>query len=140
MGRVVAILYAPNTRPPSMPDAVICDFSDYRGPTWLSNQPTWVPIVPVTTRCENNCCSRIGLPIMPGYSIPVAKSQGMTVGANKPATRICVAGLFAPTVIPWLLATGIEYPGMMGRPVWLQQLFSRRASVVGKVTNHCIWH
>ena len=87
MGRVVAILSTPD-RPPSMPDAVICDVSDYRGPTWLSNQPTWVPIVPITTRCENNCCSRTGLPIMSGYSILVAKSQGMTVGANKPATHM----------------------------------------------------
>ena len=37
--------------------------------------------------CEGHCCSRKGLPLMPGYAITIAKSQGMSIGANKPATH-----------------------------------------------------
>ena len=88
MGKVVAILYEPDSSPPEMPAAVVCDFPSYHGPFWLIDHPTWIPTVPVTSRCDSNCCSRSGLPLMPGYSIPIAKSQGMTVGENKPATHL----------------------------------------------------
>ena len=86
--KIIAILYKKGSKPPSMPSAVICDFFTYKGPAWYENKPSWVPIVPNTGRCENNCCSRTGIPLMPGYSVPIAKSQGMNVGANKPATHM----------------------------------------------------
>ena len=88
MGTVISILYEKDSAPPSMPTSVICEFPAYNGPAWIQTHPTWIPIVPMTTRCEDNCCSRTGLPLMPGYSIPIAKSQGMTVGRNKPATHM----------------------------------------------------
>ena len=92
VGIVKAILFSEGKSPPDMPDAVIVYFKDYKGPPWLQEQPKYVPIVPCLSHCESRCCSRTGLPLMPGFSIPVAKSQGMTVGKNKPAThmRICL--------------------------------------------------
>ena len=88
IGKVIAILYEPNCGPPAMPIAVICEFQSYHGPAWMEEHPKWVPIVPVVTRCNQNCCSRKGLPLMPGYAIPIAKSQGMNVGNDKPATHM----------------------------------------------------
>jgi hypothetical protein len=88
MGVVISIIYAENTAPPYFPLAVVVDFPGYKGPAWIQQHPKWVPIpVNKLVRCEYNCCSRTGIPLMPGYAIPIAKSQGMTIGKNKPATH-----------------------------------------------------
>ena len=54
----------------------------------MEEHPTWIPIPIDEGRCENNCCYRSGLPLMPGYCIPISKSQGMTVGPNEPCTHL----------------------------------------------------
>ena len=87
IGKVIAILYAKNTGPPHHPIAVVVEFPGYKGPAWITEHPKWVPIVPNDGRCEENCCVRTGLPLMPGYAITIAKSQGMTIGQGKPATH-----------------------------------------------------
>ena len=87
MERVVSICYADNRGPPDFPECVVIDFPGYTGPHWLENHPTWVPIPLNSGRCENNCCSRQGFPLTPGYAIPIAKSQGMTIGHGKPMTH-----------------------------------------------------
>ncbi|XP_057310732.1 uncharacterized protein LOC130648690 [Hydractinia symbiolongicarpus] len=88
MGKVIAILYSPNMSPPEFPIAVIVDFPNYKGPIWIPEHPTWIPITAVEGRCESNCCSRNGLPLMPGYAITIAKSQGMSIGDGKTATHM----------------------------------------------------
>ena len=88
MGRIVAINYEENTSPPSMPKYVLVDFPNYTGPAFCDEQPTWIPIRPDEGRCESNCCKRTGLPLMPGYSMPIAKAQGSTIGANQMVTHM----------------------------------------------------
>ena len=88
IGTVIAILYAKGKAPPAFPEAVVVDFPRYKGPSWIQEHPTWVPIPVNESRCDNNCCSRMGLPLMPGYCIPISKSQGMTIGPNEPCTHI----------------------------------------------------
>ena len=88
IGKVIAILYAEGKAPPAFPEAVVVDFPRYKGPSWILEHPTWVPIPVNESRCDNNCCSRMGLPLMPGYCIPISKSQGMTIGPNEPCTHI----------------------------------------------------
>ncbi|XP_066927171.1 uncharacterized protein [Clytia hemisphaerica] len=88
IGKVIAILFGRGKAPPEFPEAVVVDFPRYKGPAWLPEHPTWVPIPVNESRCENNCCSRTGLPLMPGYCIPISKSQGMTIGPNEPCTHI----------------------------------------------------
>ncbi|XP_066931788.1 uncharacterized protein [Clytia hemisphaerica] len=88
IGKVIAILYAEGEAPPSFPEAVVVDFPRYKGPSWLPEHPTWVPIPVNEARCDTNCCSRRGFPLMPGYCIPISKSQGMTIGPNEPCTHI----------------------------------------------------
>ena len=110
MGKVVAILYAKGTKPPEFPLAVVVDFPMYKGPAWIEDHPTWVPISTNSSRCESNCCSRTGLPLMPGYAIPIAKSQGMTVGANKSATHLIVK--LRPEKVMEQLSVGTSYTGL----------------------------
>ena len=88
MGKVIAILYAPGVGPPDFPDAVVVDFPAYKGLAWITQHPTWIPKTVDEGRCDSDCCSRTGLPLMPGYVITIAKSQGMSIGDNKPATHM----------------------------------------------------
>ncbi|XP_057290792.1 uncharacterized protein LOC130613469 [Hydractinia symbiolongicarpus] len=88
MGKVIAILYLPNTSPPEFPIAVVVNFPNYKGPLCIPEHPTWIPITAIEGRCESNCCSRNGLPLMPGYAITIAKSQGMSIGDGKTATHM----------------------------------------------------
>ena len=74
MGKVIAIVYAQNEGPPSFPNYVIVDFPKYKGPEWCESMPTWIPIIPEKGNCDYMCCSRTGIPIMPGYSMSIAKS------------------------------------------------------------------
>ena len=89
-GIVKAILYRENEAPPSFPMVVIVDFDNYTGPPWLQSYPTWVPIVPVETRCDSECCTRIGLPLLTSYALPIAKVQGRTIGDGQSATHLRV--------------------------------------------------
>ena len=88
MGKVVAILYEKDCNPPSFPTAVVVNFPNYKGPAWLQNHPTWIPIIANESRCESDCCTRNGLPLIPGYAITITKSQGMSIGDNKDITHV----------------------------------------------------
>lgn len=87
MGTVISIMYDEDCAPPEFPRVVVVEFPGYSGPPWVPQQPKWVPIPVDVGNCDANCCFRKGLPLMPGYAIPVFESQGMTIGANQPATH-----------------------------------------------------
>lgn len=87
MGTIISICYEENKSPPDIPQCVVVQFPDYKGPAWLNCHPKWIPVPIDEDRCEQNCCSRRGFPLITGYAIPIAKSQGMTIGENKPATN-----------------------------------------------------
>ena len=84
---MIAILYGPNVAPPEFPEAIVVEFPNYKGPSWIPEHPKWIPIPVNEGRCDSMCCSRTGVPPMPGYAIPIAKSQGMSIGADKPTTH-----------------------------------------------------
>jgi len=88
IGKVIAILYPKDMKPPDFPDAVVIDFPSYKGPAWIDQHKTWIPVSVMDVRCESNCCSRTGFPLMPGYAITIAKSQGMSIGETKNASHV----------------------------------------------------
>ncbi|KAL8605082.1 hypothetical protein ACOMHN_018883 [Nucella lapillus] len=81
VGNVYDIVYAPNTKPPELPVAVIGIFDDYCGPSFLPNVPKSVPICPVQRTWISNKihCSRTMLPIILGYALSIHKLQGSTL-------------------------------------------------------------
>ncbi|XP_057294620.1 uncharacterized protein LOC130623148 [Hydractinia symbiolongicarpus] len=90
MGTVVAIVYSEGSRPPQFPEIIVVDFPKYKGPVWLHSHPTCVPVPVNEGRCDDNCCSRSGFPLIPGYAITIAKSQGMTVGNGQTCTKAVI--------------------------------------------------
>ncbi|KAL8598153.1 hypothetical protein ACOMHN_043224 [Nucella lapillus] len=81
VGNVYDIVYAPNTKPPELPVAVIGIFDDYCGPSFLPDVPKSVPIFPVQRTWISNKihCSRTMLPIILGYALSIHKLQGSTL-------------------------------------------------------------
>jgi hypothetical protein len=51
---------------------------------------TYVPIPIVTERCERKCCSVQALPLRCCKALNIHKSQGMTIGPDKPIKRAIV--------------------------------------------------
>ena len=94
MGIIIAIVYEDEAEvedkksPPDFPKYVIVDFPKYTGPAWIEEKPTWIPIAPQQGFCDNRCCSRTGFPLLPGYSMTIAKAQGCTIGANELVTHM----------------------------------------------------
>ncbi|KAL8586174.1 hypothetical protein ACOMHN_057736 [Nucella lapillus] len=81
VGNVYDIVYAPNTKPPELPVAVIGIFDDYCGPSFLPDVPKSVPICPEQRTWISNKihCSRTMLPIILGYALSIHKLQGSTL-------------------------------------------------------------
>ncbi|XP_070182372.1 uncharacterized protein [Littorina saxatilis] len=81
VGKVHAIIYAPNTKPPQLPVAVIGIFDDYCGPSFLPDISKSVPICPVRRTWFSNKvqCTRVMLPMILGYALSIHKLQGATL-------------------------------------------------------------
>ena len=90
LGNIISIIYPPDQRPPSPPTAVIVDFPGYKGPPFFHGHNTWVPIVQDIVRCGSNCCFRKNIPLISGYALTIAKSQGMTIGPSSDIQRVII--------------------------------------------------
>ena len=87
---MLAVWYAPYTSPPEFSLAVMVDFPGHKGPAWIPNNAKWIHITVNEIWCDSQCSTRRGLLLIPGYATTTAKSQGMSIGANKPATHMRV--------------------------------------------------
>jgi hypothetical protein len=58
VGKVIEIAYEHDTSQldGSFPKFIIVDIPTYIGPTWIKDQPTWVPIPPIEIDCKKHCC------------------------------------------------------------------------------------
>lgn len=80
-GKLVGIVYGPGGLG-TLPEAIIVDFPDYDGErhgTFYDGEPTWVPILPMTSMREGTRQTRIQFPLAAAFALTVNKAQGLTL-------------------------------------------------------------
>ena len=85
VGTVVDIVYKggrrPTDDPAPLPDAVLVRFPGSRGPPYINEDPTVVPIVPVSHSTECACrCKHLQVLLRLAWGTTIHKCRGMTVG------------------------------------------------------------
>ncbi|KAL9956688.1 hypothetical protein ACROYT_G038207 [Oculina patagonica] len=88
VGTVVDIVYKdgcrPTDDPPPLPDVVFVRFAGYKGPPYIDDDPTLVPIVPVVRSTDCACrCKRSQVPFRLSWGTTIHKCQGLTVGSGE---------------------------------------------------------
>ena len=78
-GNFVGVVYGPGGLG-TFPEAIIVDIPEYNGPhVFYEGEPTWVPILPMTSVKEGTRMMRTQFPIVAGFALTVNKAQGLTL-------------------------------------------------------------
>ena len=83
-GTMVGVVYESGAtmeanKPAPFPEAIIVDIPDYKGPAFYLAQPSWVPILPMTSRKEKTRLTRTQFPLVAGFALNINKAQGLTM-------------------------------------------------------------
>lgn len=89
VGTVIDVLFNEHQTPNNgdLPAYVLVDFNAYCGPVFLQDHPTFVPIVPITVKCEYNCCTRTQIPLALAFAKTIHTLQGLSIGPTKTDQR-----------------------------------------------------
>ena len=84
-GTVVDLLFVEGDYPNAgdLPEVVVVDFLQYKGPPWDPDYPTHVPIIPITRKCEYKCCERCQIPLTIAWAETIHTCQVMNIGFTK---------------------------------------------------------
>ena len=77
-GKLVGVVYG-RGGVGSFPEAIVLEVPDYCGPAFYSDEPKWVPILPMFSMKDGTRMSRNQFPVVAGYALTVNKAQGLTI-------------------------------------------------------------
>ena len=78
-GKILGVVYPPNTEAAAFPEAIVMGVPDYCGPTFYDGEPAWVPILPCTALKQGTRMIRTQFPIVAGFALAVIKAQGLAI-------------------------------------------------------------
>jgi len=68
-----------------LPQYILVDFPQYRGPAFDTQHPTYVPIAPIKVPCKfQNCCFRTYVPLRLAFAQTLHTFQGQNAGPTMP--------------------------------------------------------
>lgn len=122
VGEVIEIVFQENENPldGTHPQYIVVDFPQYRGPAWINEKPTWVPIPPIEITCQKHCCNLRYIPLSLSYAKTGHTFQGQSVGPHYAISCIVV------------------HPGNKGMELLcpgLLYMFLSRAATIGTPSN-----
>jgi hypothetical protein len=90
MGKVVDIVFAPGHNPNNgdFPLYIIVSFPQCNGPSFFPDQPNWVPLVFIESRCKFGCCSSKYFPLQLCSAKTVHTFQGQNSGPVSPGQQL----------------------------------------------------
>jgi hypothetical protein len=86
-GTVIDIVFMPDQSPNNndLPQYILVDFPQYRGPAFDTQHPTYVPIAPIKVPCKfQNCCFRTYVPLRLAFAQTLHTFQGQNAGPTMP--------------------------------------------------------
>ena len=118
-----------------MPEAIVVNIPDYKGPCFYPGEPTWVPLLPMLSVKEGTRMTREQFPIVAGFALTVNKAQGLTV---KEGVVINLAGgpKYRPAAkhglpyVAWTRSESFAMTAFVNLPSWTDFLKGRESEML----------
>ena len=68
-----------------LPSLIMVEFTNYKGPAFIAQNPKFIPIVPIqrTIDCSCHFCKRTYIPLRLGWATTIHRCQGMTIATGE---------------------------------------------------------
>ena len=77
VGNVMDIICSRGKSPQDgFPNFIIVEFPKFKGPPFMEDHPTWIPVPAVDRRLDCQCCKRRQVPLRPGFGTTIHRLQG----------------------------------------------------------------
>ena len=121
-GTLVGVVYSPAGFA-ALPEAIIIEVEDYKGPAFYADEPKWVPIMPMTSVKEGTRMTRTQFPLVAGFALTVNKAQGLTLKEGvvihlAGGARFRPASLHGLPFVAWTRSESFAMTAFKNLPPW----------------------